>query len=43
MLKVIYLHNIYIHVHRIYSITIHYIHNAYITHTHTDTKTAYVI
>lgn len=43
MLKVIYLYNIYIHVHHICSITAHirtqYIHNT----VHTDTKTAYVI
>lgn len=43
MLKVIYLYNIYIHVHLTYSITIH-IHTQYIHNTYTtDTKTAYVI
>lgn len=47
MLKVIYIYNTYIHVHDTYYITIHihtqYIHNTYTTHTHIDTKTAYVI
>lgn len=43
MLKVIYIYNIYIHVHDTYYITVH-IHTQYIqTHIHTDTKTAYVI
>lgn len=43
MLKVIYIYNIYIHVHLTYSITIH-IHTQYIHNTYTlDTKTAYVI
>lgn len=43
MLKVIYLHNIYIHVHRIYSITIHiHVHHIYDTYNK-NTKTAYII
>lgn len=43
MLKVIYIYNIYIHVHFTYSITIH-IHTQYIHNTYTiDTKTAHVI
>lgn len=43
MLKVIYIYNIYIHVHLTYSITIH-IHTQDIHNTHTySTKTAYVI
>lgn len=43
MLKVIYIYKIYIHVHDTYSITVHIHTQYYITHIHTDTKTAYVI